>query len=80
MARNGNKTKELIARTALRLFVEKGVTETTIKDIAAAAGIAEGTCTAILTARTSLAWELFSTNYVAFARELDRRQQEYDGS
>ena len=27
MARNGNHTKELIARTALRLFVDQGITE-----------------------------------------------------
>jgi AcrR family transcriptional regulator len=76
--RDGSKTKELIARTALQLFVEKGVTETTIRDIASAAGIAEGTLYRHFDSKDQLAWELFSTNYLAFARELDRLQEEYD--
>jgi len=79
MARNGNKTKELIARTALKLFVEKGITETTVRDIAAAAGLAEGTLYRHFDSKEHLAWELFAANYVAFAQELDRQQQEYDG-
>ncbi|MCL4501946.1 MAG: TetR/AcrR family transcriptional regulator [Deltaproteobacteria bacterium] len=77
MARNGNHTKELIERTALRLFVDKGITETTIRDIAAAAGVAEGTLYRHFESKDHLAWELFSTNYLAFAQELDRLQQEF---
>ena len=77
--RDGSKTKELIARTALHLFVEQGITETTIRDIAGAAGIAEGTLYRHFDSKEHLAWELFAANYVAFAQELDRRQQEYDG-
>ena len=76
--RNGAQTKELIARTALHLFVEKGITSTTIRDIAGAAGIAEGTLYRHYESKEQLAWELFSTNYLAFALELDRLQQEYD--
>lgn len=77
MARNGNHTKDLIARTALQLFVEKGITETTIRDIAQAAGLAEGTLYRHFESKDELAWELFHTNYTAFALELDRVQQEY---
>ena len=78
MARNGNKTKELIARTALQLFVAKGIAETTVRDIAAAAGLAEGTLYRHFESKEELAWELFHTNYTAFAQELDRLQREYE--
>ncbi len=78
MARNGNHTKDLITRTALKLFVAKGITETTVRDIATAAGVAEGTLYRHFDSKEELAWELFHTNYTAFALELDRLQQGYD--
>ena len=40
--RDGRKTKALIEKKALKLSVKKGIRETTIKDIAKAARIAEG--------------------------------------
>ncbi len=74
--RDGKKTKELISRTALALFVEKGITETTIRDIAQAAGVAEGTLYRHYESKDELAWELFSHNFKVFARELERLQEE----
>ena len=69
-----DQTKELIARTALNLFVEKGIDGATIRDIAAAAGIAEGTLYRHYSGKDALAWDLFSRNYTAFALELSRVQ------
>jgi len=69
-----DQTKELISRTALRLFVDQGIDGTTIRDIAAAAGIAEGTLYRHYAGKDALAWELFSHNFTAFAGELHRIQ------
>jgi AcrR family transcriptional regulator len=78
--RDGNLTKKKIQQTALRLFVEKGITGTTIRDLAAAAGIAEGTLYRHYDSKDQLAWQLFSENFTAFALELDRLQERHQGA
>ena len=40
--RDGTETRKRIEAAALLLFVEKGVAETSIRDIAHSAGVAEG--------------------------------------
>ncbi len=77
MARDGSQTKALIDDTALRLFVEKGVTATTIKDIAGTAGIAEGTIYRHYDSKQELAWEIFAKNITELAVNLDRCQQKH---
>ena len=72
-----DQTKELIARTALTLFVDQGIDGTTIRDIAAAARIAEGTLYRHYSGKDALAWDLFSKNYTAFAGELHRIQADH---
>lgn len=76
--RDPKYTKELIDETALRLFVEKGIAETTIRDISSAAGIAEGTLYRHYVSKEHLAWELFSKNFTAFAVELDQLHRKHD--
>jgi AcrR family transcriptional regulator len=76
--RNGKVTKARISRAALGLFVEKGVAETTVRDIAAAAQVAEGTLYRHFTGKDELAWELFAANFVELADELDRLQIRQD--
>jgi AcrR family transcriptional regulator len=73
--RNGAPTRERILAGALRLFVERGLSQTTTRDIAQAAGIAEGTIYRHFGSKDDLAWEIFATNFAAFARVLERAHQ-----
>lgn len=75
MALEKTGTRELINRTALKLFAEHGIRETTIREIASAAGIAEGTLYRHYTSKDELAWMLFADNYAAIGRELDEIQR-----
>jgi AcrR family transcriptional regulator len=63
-------TRERIEHAAIRLFVEKGVTETTIKDIAAAVGLSEGALYRHFESKDDLVWKTFERHYVAFATTL----------
>lgn len=74
MARGTTETRELIDRTALKLFAAKGIRETTIRDIASAAGLAEGTMYRHYRSKDELAQALFVENYVALGRALDEVQ------
>lgn len=75
--REAADTKELVARTALELFVEKGITETTIRDIAARAGIAEGTMYRHYSSKEELAWDIYWTALAEFTQELDSLRKGY---
>lgn len=72
--RDGRETRRKIHEVALRLFVEKGVSETTVRDLAKAAGIAEGTLYRHYASMSDLIWDLFSTNYAAFAHRIEAAQ------
>ncbi len=68
--RDGTATRERIERTAMRLFVEKGIAETTIRDIAAGASVAEGTLYRHYPSKEALAWDLFLRNLTELGRML----------
>jgi AcrR family transcriptional regulator len=70
--RRGEATRQRLQRVALQLFVEKGVRETTIRDIAAGAGVAEGALYRHYESKEALAEALFDDNYTAMAGELSK--------
>lgn len=74
--RDSAATKNLIERTALKLFSEKGIRETTIRDIAETAGIAEGTLYRHYAGKDELSNRLFVNNYIALGAELQRIEQQ----
>jgi AcrR family transcriptional regulator len=78
--RDGQATRERIERTAMALFVEKGVTETTIRDIAAGAGVAEGALYRHYRGKDELVVGLFAQHYADFARRLERVQGDAPGT
>ena len=63
-------TKDRIERAAIALFVEKGVAETTVRDIAQAVDISEGALYRHFVGKDELVWQLFERHYVAFAGRL----------
>jgi AcrR family transcriptional regulator len=72
--------KPLIDRAALRLFVEKGVDGTSIRDVAAAAGVSEGALYRHYDSKDALVWALFADSFVGFARKLDALQDAVSGT
>jgi AcrR family transcriptional regulator len=72
--RDGTATRERIEQVAMGLFVSQGVSETTVRDIAEGAGIAEGALYRHYRGKDELILALFSRHYAAFARRLDALQ------
>ncbi|CAA7618886.1 Transcriptional regulator [Candidatus Terasakiella magnetica] len=71
--RDASETRRKIQHEALRLFVDRGVGGTTTRDLAQAAGIAEGTLYRHYESKDALVWDLFSTHYATFAHRLTAR-------
>jgi len=70
IAPRGLDTREKIERTALRLFVEQGIAETSMRDIATAAGVSLGAMYNHYVSKEALTLSLFSTHMTAASREL----------
>ena len=64
-------TRDRIEKAAIRLFVEKGVAETTVRDIARAVDISEGALYRHFVSKDELVWAVFERHYVEFAGRLD---------
>ena len=63
-------TRDRIEAAAIQLFVEKGIAETTVRDIARAVGLSEGAMYRHFAGKDQLVWQLFERNYVEFAGRL----------
>jgi AcrR family transcriptional regulator len=72
--RDGTATRERIEQTAMALFVRQGVSETTIRDIAEGAGIAEGALYRHYKGKDTLIHDLFRRHAAAFADRLEALQ------
>ena len=70
--RDGSHTRERIERAALRLFVQNGVAETSIRDIAIEAGVSQGAMYNHHQSKDELAWHLFADNFSDIGAELRR--------
>ncbi len=70
--RDGSQTRERIERAALRLFVQGGVAETSIRDIAVEAGVSQGAMYNHYRSKDELAWHLFADNFSEIGSELRR--------
>lgn len=68
--RDGTKTRQRLDRCALELFVKKGVSDTTIKDIAQETGIAEGTLYRHYESKEGLARHLFLSAYQTLSEQM----------
>lgn len=75
-----NLTRHRLRTAALELFVEQGVAETTTRDLAKRAGIAEGTIYRHFESKDELVRDLFKDHYFRFGGELDRIQAATEGA
>ncbi len=66
----GEKTRQRITEGALRLFAEKGVDATSIRDIASSAAITEPAVYRHFKSKEDLVWEIFWTGYRGFGETL----------
>jgi AcrR family transcriptional regulator len=68
-------TRDRIETAAVRLFVEKGVTETSVRDIARAVDMSEGALYRHFVSKDELVWAVFERHYVEFAGRLEALAQ-----
>ncbi len=73
--RDGSSTRKRLERCALTLFVKKGITATTIKDIAQLANIAEGTLYRHYESKEELARQLYLNAHTHISAQVKQNIQ-----
>ena len=73
-------TRQRIEEAATKLFVARGITETSVRDITREVGISEGALYRHFESKDDLVWQTFEANYTAFARELAAHAAREDGA
>jgi len=64
-------TRRRIEDAATKLFVARGITETSVRDITREVGISEGALYRHFESKDDLVWQTFEHGYTSFARELE---------
>jgi len=75
MGGKGRDTRARIEEAAIRLFAERGVEGTSVRDIAAAVGVSEAALYRHLTSKDAFVAELFAARYVELGRQVHAAQQ-----
>ena len=79
MMARARDAKSRIDETAQRLFVQRGVAETSIREIAAAAGVSQGAMYNHYQSKEELAWTLFSNSFSELGEDARRLVHEHTG-
>ena len=64
-------TRHRIEEAATRLFVSRGIAETSVRDITREVGLSEGALYRHFESKDDLVWQTFERNYLALARDLE---------
>lgn len=75
MGGKGRDTKARIEEAAIRLFAERGVEGTSVRDIASAVGVSEAALYRHLTSKDEFVAELFAARYVELGRQVHAAQE-----
>lgn len=64
-------TREKIVLSAVELFIQQGIARTTTKEIAASAGVAEGSIYRYFRSKDEMAWQIFDEYHQKLANQLN---------
>lgn len=79
MGSKGRETRARIEAAAIRLFAERGVEGTSVRDIAAAVGVTEAALYRHLSSKDEFVAELFATRYLELGEQVHEAQAGVQG-